>query len=505
MNLKAEALWTNFLTSGIKLAEPETLRRVNFFNLFELTFMIVAPLLGLFYYHIGALSLSYACMLSAILAVGAMLALRATKNVILSANLAIAVLWLLLIIIRWSSGGISDQGLILLSWVWNAVLILMAIFLAGYFWGAIWSCMIFLECGVAVALFRSGYRYHNIVPSDIAPVYSLGFYLTGLLTIMLFAFLFEKERSEALLREKEKREMLTESRTYLESILDRLPVPTFVLDNDHRVVQWNRACQEITGISPEEILGKKVWEGFSLDENGSMADKILDNPDLLYEKYSESIVSMTESGSFSVQAALPKLKGGVQAIIKAAPILDQNGRVKGAIQTIQEYGPPPPEPQPQSTHLGGGIEDSIFPVFRIDSKGKISAWNKACERTFGYPQPKALGKSPLTFVSKPYRRNFREAVVRVLKGESFKGLEWKYYTLEGEPIYVLARVSPVSGSSGKIQECMVINVDITPVKMKMKKLARDVTEMRERCKKLSDEYNLLKSNVASLVRRKGAQ
>jgi PAS domain S-box-containing protein len=304
--------------------------------MFELVFVIVAPLLGLFYLSIGALLLFYISVIAGLTGLGVMLVLRLTKNLTLSSNLAVFILWVVLIIIRWNSGGLSPEGLIPLSWVWNAVLILLAIFLTGYMWGTIWACLVFMESGLSVTLFRTGHHFVNLIPPEISPVYSLGFYLTGLLAILLFAFLFERERDDASVREQEKTKMLLDSRRYLENILERLPVPTFVLDNRHRVVEWNRACHELTGIAPREILGKPVWEGFSLDEEGSMADKLLDNPDVLYEKYSESIISMTDSGSFSVEALLPKLKDGVRASIRAAPILDEDGRVKGAIQIIQD-------------------------------------------------------------------------------------------------------------------------------------------------------------------------
>jgi len=291
MGLKTNALFNNFLTSGLKLADPETLRKVRVLNIFELVFVIVAPLLGLFYFQIGALLLFYICVIAGLTGIGVMLVLRLTKNLTLSGNFAMFVLWAVFILIRWNSGGMSPEGLILLSWVWNGALVLLAIFLAGYMWGTIWACLVFMESGLSVIFFRTGHHFTNLIPPEISPVYSLGFYLTGLLAILVFAFLFEKERADANTREKEKSRMLAESRRYMENIFERLPVPTFVLDNSHRVVEWNRACHELTGIAPRDIIGKPVWEGFSLDEEGSVADKLLDNPDVLYEKYSESIIS----------------------------------------------------------------------------------------------------------------------------------------------------------------------------------------------------------------------
>ena len=500
MGLKTNALFNNFLTSGLKLADTETLRKVRVLNIFELVFVIVAPLLGLFYLSIGAPLLFYISIIAGLTGLGVMLVLRLTKNLTLSSNFAVFILWALFIIIRWNSGGMSPEGLTLLSWVWNAVLILLAIFLTGYMWGTIWACLVFVESGLSVTLFRTGHHFTNLIPPEISPIYSLGFYLTGLLAILLFAFLFEKERADATMREQEKSGMLVDSRRYMENILERLPVPTFVLDISHRVVEWNRACHELTGIAPQDILGKPVWEGFSLDEEGSVADKLLDNPDVLYEKYSDSIISMTDSGSFSVEALLPKLKGGVHASIRAAPILDEDGRVKGAIQIIHDV-----QEGDEGANAGPvipSIENSWYPVFRVDSKGRIAAWNKACERNFGYPESQVLGKSALSLVSKAYRPNFRDTILRVLKGESFKALEWKYITSKGKPVYMIVRVQPGPAPSGEVEECVVINTDITALKVRLKNTGRRAMESEEKLKKLMESYNLLTKNIASIIRKK---
>ncbi len=502
MGLKTDALFNNFLTSGLKLADTETLRKTKVLNLFELVFVIVAPLLGLFYLHIGAFLLFYICVIAGLTGLGVILFLRLTKNLTISTNFAIFILWAIFIIIRWNSGGMSPEGLILLSWVWNAVLILLAIFLTGYMWGTVWACLVFMESGLSVTLFRTGHHFINLIPPDISPVYSLGFYLTGLLAILLFAFLFEKERADAHMREQEKSRIIADSRRYIENIFERLPVPAFVLDNNHRVVEWNRACHELTGIESKDILGKPVWEGFSLDEEGSVADKLLDNPDVLYEKYSESIISMTDSGSFSVEALLPKLKGGMRASIKASPILDEDGNVKGAIQIIQDFQEDDVESKAESDHVSPGIEELGYPVFRVDSKGAIAAWNKACERSFGYHESKVLGKSAMSLVSKTYRPNFRDTILRVLKGESFKGLEWKYITSKGKPVYMIVRVLPDTTTSGEADECVVINTDISALKLRLKNAGQRAMESEEGLKKLTESYNLLTKNIASIIRKK---
>ena len=495
-------LFNNFLTSGVKAETPEKIRRIKVLNLFELIFVLAAPLLGLFYYYIGAFYLFQTSMAAGGLGIAAILLLRITKSPALTGNFAVLVLWVFLFIIRWNTGGMPADGLILLSWVWNAVIILLAIYVTGYMWGTIWACVVFMESGFAVYLFRGGHQFINVIPAEISPVYSLGFYLIGLLATLLFAFLFEKGRNDAQIREEEKSKILKDSRRYIEDILERSPVPTFVLDNSHRVIQWNRACQELTGIVPQEILGNRVWDGFCMDDKGCLADKLLDNPEALPKEYGDAMISRTESGSFAVEALLPNLKGGLRAIVNTAPILDEDGGMKGAIQTIQDIGKGQEIDGTLSNRPDGSNAPSTFPAFKIDTEGNISGWNKACEDSFGHPSSEMLGKSPLTLISKRYRTDFKDTIVQVFKGESVRSKEWKYETHEGKPCYVLANIEPVKGISGQVVECLVISADVTALKYRMKKLERYAVEKKEKFNKLSEDYNLLKSNIASFIRKK---
>ena len=37
------------------------------------------------------------------------------------------------------------------------------------------------------------------------------------------------------------------SATWARQVVDAMPIPMFVIDAEHRVVHWNRACEELTG------------------------------------------------------------------------------------------------------------------------------------------------------------------------------------------------------------------------------------------------------------------
>ncbi|MFZ0448440.1 MAG: PAS domain-containing protein [Desulfatiglandaceae bacterium] len=501
MTQKSISFFQNFLTSGARLQDPATLRRIKVLNAFDLAFVILAPFLGLFYFYVGAVLLFYACIIAGLLGILIIFILRITKNPLLVGNLAVLVLWATLAVIRWHTGAVGATGLILLSWVWNAVLILMAIFITGYLWGTIWACLVFVETAFAVHLFRAGYQLPNLIPLKVSAVYSLGAYLLGLLAILLFAFLFEKQSDDALAREEEKAQALRDSTKYIEDLLLRSPVPTFVVDRQHRVVQWNRACQQLTGVSPGEVIGKQVWEGFAINSGSSLADKIMEDPESLREQYGSSALSASDSGSFCIEADLPQLCGGSRAILNAAPILDEEGMVRGAIQTIQAIEKDSGDKDPGPKTPGRGLED-VYPIYKIDRNGKITYWNRACEEILGYTASQMVGDNPLPLLSKPYRSNFRETIIRAMQGSIIKDREWKYYDQDGQPVYVVAKIMPLPSASGEIHECMVFNTVITDLKLRVKKLERYAMDSKEKYKRLTNEHQLLKRNIAAFIRKK---
>ena len=57
-----------------------------------------------------------------------------------------------------------------------------------------------------------------------------------------------------------KNEAFTESAQRSSQIIDFLPDATFAIDTAGKVIAWNRAIEEMTGVSAEEMLGKGDYE-----------------------------------------------------------------------------------------------------------------------------------------------------------------------------------------------------------------------------------------------------
>ncbi|HRX32725.1 MAG TPA: PAS domain S-box protein, partial [Methanoregulaceae archaeon] len=60
--------------------------------------------------------------------------------------------------------------------------------------------------------------------------------------------------------------------------IDSFPIPSFVIDNDHRIIIWNRALAELSGIPADAVIGtRQHWRAFYRTERDCLADLLADN------------------------------------------------------------------------------------------------------------------------------------------------------------------------------------------------------------------------------------
>ena len=134
-------------------------------------------------------------------------------------------------------------------------------------------------------------------------------------------------------------QLLQESRQVLQSIVQGSPIPTFVIDNEHRVTSWNRALVEYLGISADSVLGKPLaGQAFYKTDRPSLADLIVDQafddiPKWYGGKYSRSPLI---EGAYEVTDFFPTMKGGIWLFFTASPIYNDTGDLIGAIETLQD-------------------------------------------------------------------------------------------------------------------------------------------------------------------------
>jgi two-component system NtrC family sensor kinase len=136
-------------------------------------------------------------------------------------------------------------------------------------------------------------------------------------------------------------EVLRESERWLSQIVEGSLVATFVIDSKHITTHWNKACENITGISANEVLGtKKQWSAFYSKERPVMADIVVDScGEEEIAKWYGGKYQKTNliEGAYEAEDFFPHLgEKGKWLFFTAEPVRDVQGKVVGAIEILQD-------------------------------------------------------------------------------------------------------------------------------------------------------------------------
>lgn len=146
----------------------------------------------------------------------------------------------------------------------------------------------------------------------------------------LYAMAVERTETENMLRESEER---------FRAVVDGFPIPAFAIDRAHRVVAWNRALEEYSGIPAVDVLGTtQHWRAFYPTERPSLADLTVDGAtDQISVWYKDQWrPSSIACGAYEATGYFPRMKGGRWLFFTAAALHDADGRIAGAVETLQD-------------------------------------------------------------------------------------------------------------------------------------------------------------------------
>lgn len=124
-------------------------------------------------------------------------------------------------------------------------------------------------------------------------------------------------------------------------LLQGSPIPMFVIDETHTIILWNRACEQLTGLSADDMIGtRNSWKPFYPQERPVMADLIMSaaSPEEINRYYGDIWqCSPTIAGAYESEDYFPDMgAGGAWIFFTAAPLTDTDGRLIGAIETLQD-------------------------------------------------------------------------------------------------------------------------------------------------------------------------
>ena len=124
------------------------------------------------------------------------------------------------------------------------------------------------------------------------------------------------------------------------SVIEHLSVPTFALAVDRRVLLWNKACERLTGVAAESVLGtRRHWRAFYNRRRPCLAELVLTgrNQDVpsFYDRHAAP-ASSAHGVAVEGWSQMPRLGQPLYLAIEAAPIYDSSGAIVAAVETLRD-------------------------------------------------------------------------------------------------------------------------------------------------------------------------
>ncbi len=124
------------------------------------------------------------------------------------------------------------------------------------------------------------------------------------------------------------------------NLMEHLVTATFVLDNNGKVIIWNKACERLTGIKAKDVIGtSNHWQAFYDDKRLCLADVLIEGRtkelDDLYVYHAQP--SMYGNGYNAENwCYLPHRQQRLYLAFDAGPIYDSQGNLIAVVETMRD-------------------------------------------------------------------------------------------------------------------------------------------------------------------------
>jgi len=246
-------------------------------------------------------------------------------------------------------------------------------------------------------------------------------------------------------KKREIREGFKNAARRLSDLVNFLPDATFAIDLEGKVIAWNRAMEEMTGVKNTSIMG----EGdriYSLPFYGKKQDLLLDlilhEDKEIQEKYPSVI---RQDNKLIAEKEFPILYNGKGACLWliASPLYDASGNVTGAIQVIRditENKRAEKSLQESEEQYRSLFESSQEAIFLLENT-RFKKCNSQAVSLLGCTKKKEIvGRSLIDFspVMQPDQVSSEQKGqdrISCALGDSTQVFDWLFTRLDGKPVY----------------------------------------------------------------------
>jgi diguanylate cyclase (GGDEF)-like protein/PAS domain S-box-containing protein len=200
---------------------------------------------------------------------------------------------------------------------------------------------------------------------------------------------------------KQAEDDLKEALDFTRTLLSSLPTPVFVKDRERRYVDCNEAFSAAMEVRVEDIRGRRaeeIWPGEHAE---------------VYRRMDEEQLRTGERQEY--EGEVPGADGTSRDVLFVKNVYydshDEPIGIIGAFIDITERRRMERRLQSSESRMRAISESAQDAIVMMDPKGRVSFWNPAAERLFGYAEEETLGRNVHELLADPKQRYAHDANV----------------------------------------------------------------------------------------------
>ncbi|OGU06590.1 MAG: histidine kinase [Geobacteraceae bacterium GWC2_58_44] len=282
---------------------------------------------------------------------------------------------------------------------------------------------------------------------------------------------------------------LDEQRQFAENLLASTSTPLFAIDAGHRVIIWNRAMVQLTGIEACEVLGTDhQWRPFYGEQRPTLSDLVLDQrTDEIGDYYNEFEKDLVLQGIIRAEGWFQNLNGKERHLLLDAAPVQSDGRVVAVVETLYDITART-RAEESLRLLAQAVEQTASSIVITDPAGNmLYVNNKFCE-TSGYDLSEVIGKSANLLKSGAHQPQlYAELWEAIGSGREWHG-EFHNRRKDGTLFWESAIISPITDYNGAISNYLAVKEEITSRKHAERQLQKKQAELVLKHEQLTDLF-----------------
>ncbi|MFF5231997.1 ATP-binding protein [Dactylosporangium sp. NPDC000521] len=239
---------------------------------------------------------------------------------------------------------------------------------------------------------------------------------------------------------------VSRERDFNRAILDSAGFLVMVLDTDGRITAFNRRCEEVTGFTADDVIGRPFWSaGMSADDTGR-------GDDAFAHLTADAFPNTFENDWLAADGSRHRI------VWSNTALTDEHGNLTHVIGTGLDVTTQRHTERLFADVLAAATEQAIIGT---DRRGTVTVFNAGAERLLGHRAADVVGAVTLDRFHLPAELPGLATLFEPAQAGDSEPREWTYVRRDGATLPVALTVSVIRGESGEVTGYLSVARDVT--------------------------------------------